>query len=38
MEERAPIFGMPLFLGYYWRGEDFLNQGSFFENQDPFTF
>ena len=29
---------MPLFLGYYWRGEDMIERNGVFDGIDPFTF
>jgi hypothetical protein len=34
MPERPYIFGMPLFLGYYWRDEDFRVDPEVAEEED----
>ena len=42
MEERPRLLGLPLFLGYYWRGannEEGREGGArIFDGLDPFTF
>lgn len=39
MPERPYIFGgMPFFLGYYWRDENFRPNGDVIEDDNPFTF
>jgi hypothetical protein len=39
MEERPRLMGMPLFLGYYWRGnEEYPDRNNFFDDLNPFTF
>jgi hypothetical protein len=39
MPERPYIFGgMPFFLGYYWRDENFRPNGDIIEDDNPFTF
>jgi len=39
MPERPYIFGgMPIFLGYYWRDENFRPNGDVLEDDNPFTF
>jgi hypothetical protein len=38
MDERPRLFGMPLFLGYYWRGNEEAERNGVFDGLDPFTF
>jgi hypothetical protein len=39
MDDRPRMLGMPLFLGYYWRGNDDIpDRGGFFDSLDPFNF
>ena len=38
-QSRNQIFGMPLFLGYYWRGgEGVVERNGVFDGVEPFTF
>lgn len=37
MNERPQMFGMPMFLGYYWRGNEDVDRNRVFD-LDPFTF
>ena len=32
------MFGMPMFLGYYWRSGEDVDRNQVFENFDPFNF
>ena len=38
MDERPRLFGMPLFLGYYWRGNEDGDRNGVFDGLDPITF
>lgn len=38
MNERPRLFGMPLLLGYYWRGNEEAERNGVFDGLDPFSF